>query len=416
MEWKPWFPLTATGPDQSASPRIQYATAEMADSFIPLSVPVIRGNEWAYTKQCLDDNWVSSAGEFVVRFEQVVAERAGVGHAVATVNGTAALQVALRLAGVKSGDEVLVSTLTFIAPVNAIRYLGGTPVFIDAEPNYWQMDPLGVRNYLERHCERRDGRTYNRETGSRVSAIVPVHILGHPVDIDPIRAAADEYGIPLVEDATEALGSRYRGRPVGSLGQSACFSFNGNKIVTTGGGGMLVSDDKALAGRARYLTTQAKDDPVEYIHRDIGYNFRLTNVLAAIGVAQLEQLDEYVAAKRAIAERYREAFAAVPGVTFMREAPWASGTFWLSTALFDEEITGIGSRDVLRGLERANIQARPLWQPIHLSPAHRDLPRVSLPVAERVNRRALSLPCSVDLQPEQQERVIGTILELLDGA
>lgn len=381
--------------------------------FIPLSTPVVRGNEWTYVKECLDTAWVSSVGSYVNRFEEQVAQRAGTEHAIATVNGTAALHIAMLLAGVRPGDEVIVPAMTFIAPVNTIRYIGAHPVFVDSEPEYWQMDPAAVTSFLEDGCEQRDGELINRNTGREVKAIVPVHILGHPVDHDTIAAAANKAGIPVIEDATESLGARYKGRPVGSLGEIACFSFNGNKIITTGGGGMLVTDNAHHAERARYLTTQAKDDPLEYIHGEVGYNYRLTNVLAAIGVAQLEQLDAYITRKREIAKRYRDALGAIPGVTVMKQAPRAESIFWLFTILIDEEITGVGSRELLRRLGDARIQTRPLWQPIHKSPAYPEYHDLSLPVAERLNRQALSLPCSVNLTDQQQDRVIQEILSTL---
>jgi perosamine synthetase len=384
--------------------------APARDGHVPLSVPEIGGNEWRYVKECLDTEWVSSVGPFVDRFEREIAEYLGAGHAVATVSGTAALHVALLVAGVRPDDVVLVSTLTFIAPVNAIRYAGAWPVFIDAEPDYWQMDPRRMAEFLDRECDPDGGETRHRATGRRVSAILPVHILGHPVDMDPILDLARRYGLRVVEDATEGLGSKYRGRAVGCLGDVGCFSFNGNKIITTGGGGMLVTADRHLAERARYLTTQAKDDPLEYVHGAVGYNYRLTNVQAAIGCAQLERLDEYVAAKRRIAATYAAAFAGVPGVTLMAQAPWADSNWWMYTVLFDSQRAGADSRAVMTLLGARGIQARPLWQPIHRSPAYADLPAVSCPVADRLNAEALSLPCSVGLSRDAQQRVIDTVM------
>src|SRR5271157_5808253 len=248
--------------------------------FIPLIVPEISGNVWRYVKECLDTNWVSSVGSYVDRFERMVAQHVRTKHAVATVNGTAALHIALLVAGVQPNDEVVVSTLTFIAPVNAIRYVGAWPVFIDAEPDYWQVDPSGVVDFLEQGCRWHKGALHNRLTGRRVSAVIPVHILGHPVDLDPILEVARKYGLKVIEDATEGLGATYRGRPLGSIGDIGCFSFNGNKIITTGGGGMLATSNEEWAQKAKYLTTQAKDDPTEYVHSEIGYNYRLTNLLA----------------------------------------------------------------------------------------------------------------------------------------
>jgi perosamine synthetase len=389
--------------------------AETQTQFVPLSVPEIRGNEWEYVKECLDTGWVSSVGSYVERFEKMVAAQAGTEYAVATVNGTSALHISLLVAGVRPDDEVLVSTLTFIAPVNAIRYAGAWPVFIDAEPTYWQMDPSRVLDFVEHQCEWSNGELRNRKTGRRVSAIIPVHILGHPVDIEPILTIARKYNLKVVEDSTEALGSTYRGKSPGSFGDVGCFSFNGNKIITTGGGGMIVTDREDWAKKAKYLTTQAKDDPIEYIHGEVGYNYRLVNVLAAIGCAQMEQLASYVEKKRAIAGRYQQALAGVPGLTPMKEASWAESTYWMYTVLVDPLAFGISSRQLLKTLESQKIQTRPLWQPIHLSPAHAVKGAASLPVAEHLADHALSLPCSVNLSDHDQDRVIAAVVATASG-
>ena len=379
--------------------------------FIPLAVPEIQGNEWEYVKECLDTGWVSSVGSYVERFEKMVAVRAATKYAVATASGTSALHVALLVAGVQPGEEVLVSTLTFIAPANAIRYVGAFPVFIDAEPDYWQIDPARVVEFIEADCERINGVLRNRRTGRTVSAILPVHILGHPVEMDPILEIARKYGLKVIEDSTEALGSAYRGKSPGSLGDIGCFSFNGNKIITTGGGGMIVTDREDWATKARYLTTQAKDDPVEYVHGEVGFNYRLTNVLSAIGCAQMEQLSQYVAKKREIARRYQQGLAGVRGLELMKEAPWADSAYWLYTVLVNPDEFGMNSRQLLKALDAQKIQTRPLWQPIHLSPAHASEHRVSLPVAEDLVQRGLSLPCSVGLSEAEQDRVISAIAE-----
>lgn len=379
---------------------------------IPLCVPEIRGNEWEYIKECLDTNWVSSVGAFVDRFERELVDYVGAKHAVATCNGTAALHIALLVAGIQSEDEVLVSTLTFISPVNAIRYVGAWPVFIDAEPDYWQMDPQKVIDFLEEECYWSNGELHNKTTGRHIKAILPVHILGHPVDMDPIIEVAKKYNLVIIEDATESLGAKYKGQMVGTLGDIACFSFNGNKIITTGGGGMIVTDNEAWAEKARYLTTQAKDDPLEYVHNEVGYNYRLTNIQAAMGVAQLEQLDDYIAAKRRIAEGYGDAFGNMAGITPMQEADWAFSIFWMYTALINEENFGLDSRALLKSLQKERIQTRPLWQPLHISPAHVGSLSYQCDVAERLNRQALSLPCSVGLTENQQTRVERIVRQL----
>lgn len=384
------------------------APARAAGS-IPLSVPEIRGNEWEYVKECLDTGWVSSVGAFVDRFEQDMAAYVGTKHAVAAVSGTAALHTALLVAGVLPDDEVLVSALTFIAPANAVRYAGAWPVFIDAEADHWQMDAKKAISFLEEECEWRQGELRNKTTGRRIKAILPVHILGHPVDMEPLLAAARKYELAVIEDATESLGAKYKGRRVGHLGDIACFSYNGNKIITTGGGGMIVTDNEAWARKAKYLTTQAKDDPIEYVHHEIGYNYRLTNVQAAIGCAQMEQLDNYIAAKLRIAAAYTEQFRDLPGLTPMREAPWAESIFWLYTILLDNEAQGKGSRQLMHYLAERGIQARPLWQPLHQSPAYQSSQSFQCTVAERLNRVALSLPCSTGLTTDEQARVIKAV-------
>jgi perosamine synthetase len=380
------------------------------DGGIPLAVPTLGGNEWKYVKECLDTGWVSSVGSYVERFEREIAAYLGAKHAVSTVNGTSAIHIALLCADVQPGDEVLVSTLSFIAPANAIRYAGAWPVFVDADPEYWQMDTEKLRRFVSEGCLW-DGRELrNRRTQRRIRAIVPVHVLGHPVDMDPIQEIAARYHLSVLEDASECLGASYRGRKVGNLGRAGCLSFNGNKIITTGGGGMLVTNDEALAARARYLTTQAKDDPVEYVHNSVGYNYRLTNIQAAVGCAQLEQLESHVTAKRQIAASYHEAFKNVAGLDLMKQAPWAESNWWLYTILANDGFRGGNSRAILERLGRARIQARPLWQPLHLSPAHRGCQSVGCEVAVELNRRALSLPCSVSLSKDDQRRVIAGVL------
>ena len=382
-----------------------------SNDMIPLCVPEIRGNEWKYIKECLDTNWVSSAGPFVERFERNLADYLGTEHAISTINGTAALHIALLIAGVEPDDEVLVSTLTFISPANAIRYVGAWPVFIDAEPEYWQMDPQKVVDFLEEECRWRNGELHNKTTGRQVKAILPVHILGHPVDMDPILEIANKYDLTVIEDATESLGAKYKGQMIGTLGDIGCFSFNGNKIITTGGGGMIVTDNEKWANKARYLTTQAKDNPLEYIHKEIGFNYRLTNLQAAMGVAQLEQLDAYIEKKRNIAKRYTKNLIKISGISTIQQAKWAECIFWMYTIKIDEEKYGLCSRELLKKFAKEGIQTRPLWQPIHKSPAHKSICDDQCSVSEELNRDALSLPCSVGLKESVQEVVINSIVK-----
>lgn len=383
--------------------------APAAAGQVPLCVPEVGETERAFVDETIRTGWVSSAGPFVDRFEGAAADVVGARHAIATTSGTAALHVALLLAGVGPGDEVPVSTLTFIAPANAIRYVGAHPVFVDAEPEYWQIDAEKLRSFLERECERRAEGVVNRRTGRRVAALLPVSILGHPYDADSIRELAREFGLPVVEDAAEGLGARYRDVPVGRLGDLSALSFNGNKIVTSGGGGMLLTDDDGLADRARYLTTTAKDDPIEYVHGAVGFNYRLSNVHAALGYGQLLRLGAFVEDKRRIAAAYAQGLDGVPGITLMPEAPWAFSTYWMLTVLVDEQAFGMDSRLLLRSLAASGIQTRPIWQPMHRSPAHAGAQATPCDVAERLHARAISLPCSVSLTPEDQARVIEAI-------
>jgi perosamine synthetase len=383
--------------------------AAVKPGVIPLCVPEVGGNEWLYVKECLDTNWVSSAGPFVSRFEQSIASYVGADHAIATVNGTAALHVALLVAGVEADDEVILPALTFIAPANAVRYVGAWPVFVDIEPNYWQLDADKVLDFLAQQCQWSNGKLINKTTQRRVRAILPVHILGHPCDIDALYEIARKFDLVVVEDATESLGATYKNRHVGSGGDIACFSFNGNKIITTGGGGMIVTDRADWAERARYLTTQAKDDYIEYVHNDIGYNYRLTNIQAALGCAQMEQLDGFVSAKRRTARQYTSALSSVAGISCRQQAPWAESTFWLYTVLVDEQVYGIDSRKLLKHLEQENIQARPLWQPLHRSKAHAGSHSFRIEVTERIHSTALSLPSSTGLSERDLDLVVAAI-------
>ena len=380
--------------------------AVAAPDVIPLCVPELRGNEWKYVKECLDTNWVSSAGPFVDRFEQAVAGYAGVKHAVAAVNGTCALHIALIVAGVEPNDEVILPTLTFIAPANAVRYAQAWPVFMDVEPEHWQLDVNKLKEFLQNECTWRDRRLVNKTSGRRVRAILPVHILGHPNQLGELFEISRQYELPLVEDATESLGARYKDRAVGCYVDIGCYSFNGNKIITTGGGGIIVTNNPSWAERAKYLTTQAKDDPIEYVHSEVGYNYRLPNMQAAVGVAQMELLDEFVGIKRRNAAEYRKLLGDVPGLTFMKEAPWAQSAYWLCTVLVDSEKFGMDRRQLLSHFQRESIQTRPLWQPLHRSRAHAASQSYRIEVADRIHHAALSLPSSVGLKNSDLEKVV----------
>lgn len=367
---------------------------------IALHEPWLIGNTERYLLECLKTNYVSSVGPFVIRFEEEFAAFVGARYAVATCNGTAAIHTALLVLGVGPGDDVLVSTFTFVASVNPIRYQGASPVLIDSEPRTWNMDPALVVAELQTRAA----------AGRLPKAILVVHLYGHPADMDPILEAAGRFGVPVVEDAAESLGATHRGRAVGTLGRIGCYSFNGNKVITTGGGGMLVTNDPELARRARHLTTQAKRPGLEYWHDDIGYNYRLTNLQAALGVAQLEVLPSFLERKRQIAATYAEAFANVPGIRLLRQAEWAQSSWWLNCILVDQDQCGTERVELIEELEREGIQARPLWVPIHRLPIYADAERIGGAVAECLFLQGLSLPSSPSLTLDAQRRVIECIL------
>lgn len=379
---------------------------------IPLCAPEIRGNEWAYVKQCLDSSWVSG-GSFIDRFETAVSEFVGTEHAVAVLNGTAALHVALLVAGVEPDDEVLVSALTFVAPVNAIRYVGAWPVFMDADPVFWQMDPGKVEAFLNTECDWRNGRLINKTTGRRVKAILPVHILGHPCDMEPILNTARRFDLKVIEDATETLGARYQGEMVGHLGDIACLSFNSNKIITTGGGGMIITDNHEWADRARYLATQAKDDPIEYVHSEIGYNYRLNNIQAAMGVAQMENIEEFISKKRAIAAAYEEGFGSHDDIGLMQAQEGTEPTYWLYTILLPQGIGLEERKSVVARLNAEGVGTRPLWHPIHALPPYQGCQAYRIENSTGLYERGVSLPSSAGLTQEDQIRCIALLKECM---
>lgn len=398
--------MSETAPLEPGAPAVEGA--------IPLCVPYLSGNERRYVEDALATNWVSSAGPYVSRFEKMVGTFLGVGHAVATVNGTAALHIALLVAGVEPDDAVIVPAMTFIAPVNAIRYANAWPVFLDAEEQHAQLDPVEVERFLREECALgAGGRLVHRATNRRVKAMLTVNVIGHPCDYARLRPLADEFGIVLIEDATESLGSNWNGRRCGAVGDIAALSFNGNKLITTGGGGMLLTRNENWARRARYLTTQAKDDAAEFIHGAVGYNYRLSNLNAAVGCAQMEQLHFHILRKREIAARYDGAFAAVRGLRPIGDAPWAESSRWMYTMQVSAAEFGMSRRALGARMAEEQIQTRPLWQAISDSPAFRGDSRIAhppCPMATRLHETTLSLPCSVGLTKDAQERVIAAVL------
>jgi perosamine synthetase len=364
-----------------------------------LHAPTFAGNEWTYVKECIDTAWVSSAGAYVDRFERMLAEYTGAKHAVAVVNGTAALHVALRLAGVERGDEVLIPSLTFVATANAVTYCGATPHFCDVEAKTLGLDPAKLEAHLRQIAENRDGTVVNRKTGARISAIVPMHTFGHPVDLAGLLAVAGEWKIPVVEDAAESLGSFYRGRHTGTLGRLGVLSFNGNKIITTGGGGAILTDDAALAKRAKHITTTAKlPHAWEFIHDETGYNYRMPNINAALGCAQLEQLPGLLERKRRLAERYTSMLQGVAGIRVQREPQGCRSNYWLNTLVLEQRHRQLRD-DLLRALNQAGLQCRPVWRPMHQLPMYQACQRMHLSVSEDLSARLINVPSSAGLLP-----------------
>jgi dTDP-4-amino-4,6-dideoxygalactose transaminase len=366
---------------------------------IYLSPPDMSLAERESLLRAFDSNWIAPLGPEVDAFEREIAERVGVGDAAVLSSGTAGLHLGLVLSDVGPGDEVWTATLTFASTANAIRYVGATPVFIDSERESWNMDPALLRDAL------RDAASRN----ALPKALIAVDLYGQCADYDRILAACGEYEIPVIEDAAEALGSTYRERPAGSFGRIGVLSFNGNKIITTSGGGALVSDDAALVERARHLASQARQPVPYYEHEEVGYNYRLSNLLAALGRAQLRRLDAFVERRRAINQAYRTAFSDIDGIDFLPEAPSGRSSCWLTCVLLDESL-GVGPTEMCNHLAAQNIEARPVWKPMHLQPIYRGCRVVGGPVAEDLFARGACLPSGSSLSDADQHRVIDAFL------
>jgi perosamine synthetase len=364
---------------------------------VMLHEPRFNGNEWLYLKECLDSTFVSSVGKFVERFEEELADFTGAKRAVAVVNGTAALHVALQLAGVKSGDEVILPALTFIATTNAVAYCGAVPHFVDSEESSFGMDAVALREYLSRTTEIRAGLCVNRKTGRAIRAVVPMHTFGHPLNIELLLAVAHDFRLQVIEDAAESLGSTVGGRHTGTFGLMGTLSFNGNKTITTGGGGAILTNDIELGARAKHITTTAKlPHRWNFVHDELGYNYRLPNLNAALGCAQLEQLPSFLADKRHLFDCYKSAFANVEGVSLVTEPIGCRSNYWLQTLLIDESFAD--QRDeVLALTNEAGIMTRPVWSLMHHLPMYSNSPKSSLPIAESLERRLINIPSSSGL-------------------
>jgi pyridoxal phosphate-dependent aminotransferase EpsN len=369
---------------------------------IHLSIPHMGGLESQFVQEAFESNWIAPLGPQVDAFEREFREIVGAKHGVALSTGTAALHLAFQLVGVEPGDEVLVSTMTFAATVNPIVYLGARPVFIDSERTSWNLDPALVEEAMEAR----------RKAGRLPKAVAVVHLYGQCADLDRLVELCEHFGVPLIEDAAEALGASYRGRAPGTFGKVGVYSFNGNKVITTSGGGMMVSEDEGLVRHAFKLATQAREPTPHYEHEEIGYNYRMSNVLAAIGRGQLRVLEDHVDARRRNFDFYRQMLGDLPGIEFMPEAPWGRHSRWLTTLTIDPAEFGTDRETVRLALESENIEARPVWKPMHRQPVFANYESVGGEVADNLFERGLCLPSSSNLTPEQLERVADAVKRL----
>lgn len=357
---------------------------------IPLCIPEVKGNEWKYVKDCLDTNWVSSVGSYVNKFEEDFAKYVNAKNAVVTMNGTAALQLALRTLGIGEGDEVIVSSLTFISPVNTIKYVGANPVFVDVCSDTWVMDHDKIEELIT----------------PKTKAILPVHIYGHPVDMDKIMELAEKHNLYVIEDATESLGSLYKGKATGTIGHIGCYSFNGNKLITTGAGGMLVTNDEKLGERAKYLSTQTKTvlENGAFYHEEIGYNFRMSNLIAAMGCAQLENIDDYIDAKRQHAKLYNNILKDVKGITLPTEKEGITNVNWLYSIVVEDDYY-ITRDELIIKLKENGVQSRPFFMAVHKMPPYRECKHGDMCVTNELVEKGINLPSSVGLLDEEIKKI-----------
>ena len=366
-----------------------------SDKFIPLCVPNLAGNEWKYVKECLDSGWISSVGSYVTAFEDMVAQYSGSKHGISVVNGTAALHVCLILSGVGLGDYVITNNITFVATANAIRYSGADPIFVDADQTSWQMDLDILEAFLAEKCTIVAGELCLISDGRRIPVIMPVHVQGNMCDMDRFAQIVNRYPLCVIEDSTEALGSKYKGRCAGTFGTMGTVSFNGNKIISTGGGGVILTDDSLLAKRAKHITTTAKTDPLYYFHDEVGYNYRLVNILAAVGLAQMEQLPAFVIRKKQIADFYTRELSGLADFEFQsisKDVEWNGWLFTIRTSL---------QKKLLVELNAAGVQCRPFWAPMNILPMYKSCAYLTKnDCCKAIHETCLSIPCSTSISDE----------------
>ena len=371
---------------------------------IPLSIPNLAGQEWQYVKQCLDTGWVSSAGKFVNQFEEQVREFTKAGHAIACMNGTAALHIAQKISGVGPGDLVIAPNITFVATLNSIAYTGAEAILLDTNPHSWQLDLNVLKKFLDEECELTDNGLLHKADGKTIKAIMPVHVLGNMCDMDRLNDLCTRARAPIIEDSTEALGTTFRGQHAGTFGRFGTSSFNGNKIITTGGGGMIFTNDDALAARAKHLTTTAKTDPLDYFHDEVGYNYRLVNILAAVGVAQMEQLPNILQAKKEMDAFYRRELGGVGDIRFQQITPGVDPNCWLFT------FRTVRMRELLTYLNANGVQSRPFWTPMNQLPMYAHYRYYNLnDESSQLHAEAISVPSSSSLTAEEMAEVVQKI-------
>lgn len=386
------------------------------NKFIPLSVPNFKGKELEYVTKAVETEWVSTGGEYINQFEDDMAKYLNVEQAVACQSGTAALHLALKIAGVEYGDEVIVPTLTFIAAVNPVRYQGGEPIFMDCD-NTLNMDLSKLEEFCEKECIPTENGLINKKTNKTIKALVIVHVFGNMADMERVMNIADKYRLKVIEDATEALGSyitegKYKGKFAGTVGDFGAYSFNGNKIITTGGGGMLVAKDNNLATKAKYLSTQAKDDTLYYMHNEVGYNYRMTNLQAALGIAQLEQLEQFIEIKIRNYNLYKKEIENIEGLKLLDFNQNTRSNYWFYSLLIDKERYGLDRDELLRKLNANKIQTRPIWGLIHKQNPYLGNQTYKIEKAPYYLERILNIPCSTNLREKDVMHVVKTLKEL----
>lgn len=387
------------------------------NEFIPLSVPNLRGNELNYVVNAVEEEWVSTGGEYINRFEKNIAEYLKIDNAVACQSGTAALHLSLIQSGVKYDDEVIVPTLTFIAAVNPVRYCNAHPVFMDCDDSL-TMDTDKLERFLESECDFVDGVLINTHSKRTIKAIIVVHIFGNLADMEKIMSLAKRFNLKVIEDATEALGSyytegKYEGKFAGTIGDFGCYSFNGNKIITTGGGGMIVADSPIDLDKVRYLSTQAKNDVLNYVHNEIGYNYRMTNLQAALGVGQLERIEEFIEIKKNNYELYKQAFDALDGIRMLEFGKFIRPNYWFYSIVLEEDKLYVD--DIIRELKDENIQTRPIWGLIHEQLPYKNDQSYDIAKAEYYHKRIINIPCSSNLEEEGVFKVIEKIKTIVSN-